>query len=321
MQIIVIRSRLAQAKPLTFTSRHLVLALTGLVVAWLLGTAFLYYISFRYAADMQVPVVRNLLQVVNAEDMRKKDQFMRENLNAMAVKLGEMQAQLLRLDALGERVSGLAGIKTQDLNFREKPGQGGAVPSVTRDVGMPELHYTLDQLSKDVERRSDYMAVIETELVQQKVKNKMLPTARPINGGFSSSGYGWRIDPFTGQAALHEGVDFVGPVGTPILAAANGVVITAEFNPAFGNMVEIDHGNGLVTRYAHSSKLLVKSGDIVKRNQKIAEIGSTGRSTGPHLHFEVHVNGVARDPSRYLAAGGALSDAQIALGAKGPAAQ
>ncbi len=312
MQIIVLRSQLAQAKPLTFTSRHLLLAILGMIAAWLMGTAFLYYITFRYAADMQVPVVRDLLLVVNAEDLRKKDQFVRENLNAMAVKLGEMQAQLLRLDALGERVSGLAGVKPQDLSFRDKPGQGGAVPGTSRDVGMPELRKTLERMAKEVEQRSDYMTVIESELVQQKVKSKMLPTARPVNGGFSSSGYGWRIDPFTGQAALHEGVDFVGPVGTPIMAAANGVVITADKHPAYGNMVEIDHGNGLVTRYAHASQLFVKAGDIVKRNQKIAEIGTTGRSTGPHLHFEVHVNGVARNPTRYLAAGGALATPPVA---------
>lgn len=312
MQIILVHPRLTTAKNITVTMRHFILAGASLLLLWLVGSALLYYVTFRHAIDIKVPILRDLLLVVNAEEMRKKDQYMRENLNAMAIKLGEMQAQLLRLDALGERVSGLAGIKQQDLNFREPPGQGGALSSQTRDVSLPELRKTLDSLSKAVEQRSDYMSVIESELVQQKVKSKMLPTVRPIDGGFSSSGYGWRIDPFTGRAALHEGMDFVGPVGTPIMAAAAGIVISTEVHPAYGNLVEIDHGNGLTTRYAHASRVFVKAGDIVKRHQKLAEIGTSGRSTGPHLHFEVHVNSVAQNPARYLAAGGALANAQVA---------
>lgn len=312
MQIILVHPRLTTARTVTLTARHFMLAGTALVLAWLLGAGLLYYVTFRHAMDIKVPILRDLLLVVNAEEMRKKDQFMRENLNALAIKLGEMQAQLLRLDALGERVSGLAGIKQQDLNFREPPGQGGALSHQTRDVSLPELRKTLDSLSKAVEQRSDYMSVIESELVQQKVKSKMLPTVRPIDGGFSSSGYGWRIDPFTGRAALHEGMDFVGPVGTPIMAAAGGIVISTEAHPAYGNLVEIDHGNGLTTRYAHASRIFVKTGDIVKRHQKIAAIGTSGRSTGPHLHFEVHVNGVTQNPARYLATGGALANAQVA---------
>lgn len=312
MQIILVHPRLTKAKAVTVTLRHFMLAGASLLLFWLLGSALLYYVTFRHAMDIKVPILRDLLLVVNAEEMRKKDQYMRENLNAMAIKLGEMQAQLLRLDALGERVSGLAGIKPQDLNFREPPGQGGALSNHTRDVGLPELRKTLDNLSKSVEQRSDYMSVIESELVQQKVKSKMLPTVRPVDGGFSSSGYGWRIDPFTGRAALHEGMDFVGSVGTPIMAAAAGIVVSTEVHPAYGNLVEIDHGNGLSTRYAHASRVFVKTGDVVKRHQKIAEIGTSGRSTGPHLHFEVHVNGVTQNPARYLAAGGALANAQVA---------
>jgi murein DD-endopeptidase MepM/ murein hydrolase activator NlpD len=122
-----------------------------------------------------------------------------------------------------------------------------------------------------------------------------------VSQGFVGSGYGMRFDPFTGQQSMHAGLDFPAPVGTPILAAAGGVVVVAEPNPDFGNMIEIDHGKGLATMYAHTSRMLVKNGDIVRKGQRIAEVGTTGRSTGPHLHFEVHVNGVPQNPAKYLA--------------------
>jgi murein DD-endopeptidase MepM/ murein hydrolase activator NlpD len=131
----------------------------------------------------------------------------------------------------------------------------------------------------------------------------MLPTIQPVNVTYSASGFGWRFDPFTGKSAFHEGIDFPAPTGTPIIAAAGGVVTAAEYHPQFGNMIEIDHGNEIVTRYAHASKLLVNVGDIVQRGQHVADIGSTGRSTGPHLHFEVLVRGMRQDPHKFLIAG------------------
>jgi murein DD-endopeptidase MepM/ murein hydrolase activator NlpD len=131
----------------------------------------------------------------------------------------------------------------------------------------------------------------------------MVPTQAPVQGGHLGSSFGWRIDPFTGRSALHTGLDFQSEPGEPILAAAGGIVVAQEFHPAYGNMVEIDHGNNLVTRYGHASRVWVKKGDLVRRGQKIAEVGTTGRSTGPHLHFEVLVQGVPQDPQKFLAAG------------------
>jgi murein DD-endopeptidase MepM/ murein hydrolase activator NlpD len=131
----------------------------------------------------------------------------------------------------------------------------------------------------------------------------MVPTQQPVQAGHLGSVFGWRIDPFTGRSALHTGLDFQADPGTPILSAAGGVVVAAEQHPAYGNMVEVDHGNDLVTRYAHASRMWVKKGDLVRRGQKVAEVGSTGRSTGPHLHFEVLVQGVPQDPRKFLAAG------------------
>jgi murein DD-endopeptidase MepM/ murein hydrolase activator NlpD len=144
---------------------------------------------------------------------------------------------------------------------------------------------------------------MESRLFDQKIKKLMLPTQQPVVGGILGSPFGWRIDPINGQSALHTGLDFPAAVGTPILAAAGGVVVVQQYHPDYGNMIEIDHGNDLITRYAHASKVLVKKGDLIKRGQKIAEVGTTGRSTGAHLHFEVMVQGVSQDPQKFLMAG------------------
>ena len=137
-------------------------------------------------------------------------------------------------------------------------------------------------------------------MIDERVRKNQLPTALPVEAHWNASGYGWRIDPITGAQAMHEGIDFIADSGTPIVAAAAGIVIAAERHPAYGNLVEIDHGNDLVTRYAHASRILVKEGALVKRGQKIAEVGSTGRSTGPHLHFEVRFKGAPQNPGRFL---------------------
>ena len=318
MQIILLHSRFT-TKSITLTTRHLVLAALMFLVFVVLCTSSLYYLTFRHAAEIKLPFVQNMLVSATQDDTSKKDKYVKENLTAMAIKLGEMQAQLMRLDALGERVQGLAGVKPEEFNFKEKPGRGGTEPSSTgdrsgRDLSMSEFQRALDMMAKDVEHRADYMNVVETALMSDKIKSKLLPTIQPVNVSYNASGFGWRLDPFTGRSAFHEGIDFPSPTGTPILAAAGGVVIAAEYHSQYGNMIEIDHGNDIVTRYAHASKLLMKVGDIVKRGQVVAYIGSTGRSTGAHLHFEVLVKGVQQDPHKFLSAG--ADQAKIAALAK-----
>ncbi|RJG05066.1 M23 family metallopeptidase [Noviherbaspirillum cavernae] len=304
MQIILLHPRF-NARTLTLTHWHLMLGAIGLVLSVILAASLLYYLTFRYAAELKLPFVKNFVATASQDEASKKDRYVKENLAAMAMKLGEMQAQLMRLDALGERVQGLAGVKPQEFNFKEMPGRGGAEPSSLKDepLSMSEFQKALDVMSRNVEHRADYMNVVETTLMSYKIKSKLLPTIQPVNVSYNASGFGWRFDPFNGRQAFHEGIDFPAPVGTPIVAAAGGVVITAEYHYQFGNMIEIDHGNDIVTRYAHSSRLLGKVGDIVKRGQHVADIGTTGRSTGPHLHFEVLVKGVHQDPNKFLAAG------------------
>jgi len=153
-----------------------------------------------------------------------------------------------------------------------------------------------------MESRTDMLGLLEAQMFEQAVKKKAMPTMMPVNSPYNASSFGYRIDPFTGQQAMHEGIDFITDVGTPVVAAAGGVVQFAGFHPQYGNMVDIDHGNDLVTRYAHLSKVLVKEGDLVQRGRRIGDSGSTGRSTGPHLHFEVRYRGVAQNPMKFLLA-------------------
>ncbi len=300
MQIIVLDRRLARAVTLTLTPRILWLAAAALLLMFLFSVTGLYVATFKAVSELRIPYLHDFASRMMRDEVERNEQFMRDNVSAMARKLGEMQAQLMRLDALGERVSRLAGIRPEEFNFRELPGRGGAEVE-GRQMTMDELKTELDRVARGVERRADYMDVVESELMSARVRRTLLPENTPVPAGFVGSGYGMRTDPFTGQLTMHAGLDFAAPVGTPILAAAGGVVVNAEYHPMFGNEVTVDHGNHLSTLYAHASRILVKPGDIVRKGQKIAEVGTTGRSTGPHVHFEVHVNGAPQNPARFLA--------------------
>lgn len=226
-----------------------------------------------------------------------------KHLDALALQMGEIQARVMRLDAQSERLEKLAGVKEkdleEDLNKKLPPGRGG--PEINaQPVTEAQLQTQIAELMLEIERRSDRLSVFEAKLLQQKIKKDMLPSKSPVEVGYSSSSFGWRADPFTGETAFHEGLDFTANIGTPIYAAAGGIVTTVEQTPDYGKIVKIDHGSGIETRYAHTSVILVKVGDIVKQGQLIAKVGNTGRSTGPHLHFEVRLNGAALDPRKYL---------------------
>ena len=304
MHIILVSNRLTRARSLTLTTAHVLAGAVALAAMVVVLTGALFYVSVRHAAQVRLPMVESLLLSAQQDQARKAEDFLRENLNAMAVKLGQMQAQLMRLDALGDRLSGLAGLKSQEFRFGEVPGRGGAVSTLSppHDLSLGEFSQQLDTLSKQMENRTDYLGIVESTLFDARVKKKLMPTITPIDASWNASSFGWRIDPITGQHALHEGIDFIADVGTPIFAAAGGVVVFAEYHSQYGKMVEIDHGNDFITRYAHASKLFVKVGEVVRRGRKVAAVGSTGRSTGPHLHFEVRYKGVAQNPGRFLQA-------------------
>jgi len=317
MHLIITDAWLAKSRAIHLSGTKLLLAGLSLSFALMLVAAGLYHWVFLKGAREGWPVIGALVKLVVKDEFALRDRFMRENLDVMARRLGEMQAKMLQLESLGERVSGLAGINVADI--KAKPGQGGALVS-GRPLTMDELQATLADLDRLTEQRTDLMAVVESRLFEQKVRSMMIPTQHPVAFGGAGSGFGWRIDPFTGRSALHTGIDYQSPAGTAILAAAGGVVVTQEFRPDYGNMIEVDHGKDLITRYAHASRTFVKKGDLIKRGQKIAEVGSTGRSTGPHLHFEVLVRGIPQDPQKFMYAGRNLPVQQQVALARMPAA-
>jgi murein DD-endopeptidase MepM/ murein hydrolase activator NlpD len=300
VHLIITDAWAAKTRSIHLSGTRLLLAFGAMALAMMMAAAGLYHLVFLMGARDGWPVVNSLLQLTVRGEFEQRDRFMRENLDAMARKLGEMQARLVQLDALGDRVSGLAGVNTADLKV--PAGRGGALVS-GRPLSLEELQAALAELDQVAGSRVDVLTVIESRLLDQKIRTMMMPTQRPVSVAHVGSPFGWRIDPLTGRQALHTGLDFEATTGTPIMAASGGVVITQELHPAYGNMVEVDHGNGIITRYGHASKVFVHRGDLVRRGQKLAEVGTTGRSTGPHLHFEVLVGGVPQDPQKFLAAG------------------
>lgn len=294
MQIIIVHPRLPEARTLTITPRLAAGVIAAIGAALILGAVLLNYaasgIAWPQAATAGQPER-------NREEVRQQA-MLRENINLLAKRVGEMQAKLMQLDALGERVAGLAGVAPA-FSAKGVPGRGGLLVS-PQPMSPQDVSSELDHLEAQLAERADYLSVLDAQLTTLSVRRTMTPTVMPVTQGYNGSSFGWRVDPFTGTRSLHEGIDFSAPSGTPIVAAAGGVVLAAEFHTGYGYMVDIDHGNDLVTRYAHSSRLLVKPGDLVKRGQRIALVGSTGRSTGSHLHFEVRLGGVAVNPNNFL---------------------
>ena len=219
------------------------------------------------------------------------------SLNALAVHIGKMQAQLARLDALGARLAETAGM--QDSHFKAVPAQGGPALSTT-PISVESLGARLQTLGHGVGAQADRLEVLEILLPERRALDGLRLSHLPVDTPWSSSNFGPRIDPFSGKIALHEGMDFPAKAGTPIVAAADGVVVHSGYDAEYGQRIDLRHKNNVVTRYAHAAKRLVKVGQLVRKGQKIATVGSTGRSTGPHLHFEVRVGGHAKNPIAYL---------------------
>ena len=321
MQIMITHGGMARTRVVQVSPAQMVLSVCVLVVATLLLSGAIYHYFFLKAAREGWPVVSQLVKLVVHDESAQRDKIMRENLDAMAQKVGDMQARMIKIEAMGDRVSGMAGLKPEDLSglTRGKGAAGGAggpfVPM--NSPGLTELNGALDALAAAAGEQSDVLTLTESRLLESRLKTLMIPSSRPIDVAVGS-GFGFRADPFTGRGALHTGLDFPSPVGTEIHAAAAGVVHTAEMHPEYGLMLEIDHGNGLMTRYGHTSRILVKVGDLVKRGQVVADVGTTGRSTGPHLHFEVLVDGIPQDPQRFLAGPNAKPTVQTAAGKSTP---
>lgn len=224
-----------------------------------------------------------------------------DGVDALAVRLGRVHAHVIRLDALGQRLTQMAAIESGEFDFDREPALGGPeVPLGGEEVESLDFIVSLDQLSEQLERRERQLTVLENLLLNRNLQREVLPAGRPISSGWISSRYGVRNDPFSGQRAHHGGIDFAGRAESPIVAVASGVVTHSGDRFGYGMMVEINHGNGYVTRYAHNSENLVRVGDTVKKGQRIALMGATGRATAPHVHFEVLQNGRMVNPLQYI---------------------
>jgi murein DD-endopeptidase MepM/ murein hydrolase activator NlpD len=332
MQILITHGNMARTRVLRLNRWQLGLGLLFAFVVVTLISGAIYHLVFVKAAREGWPLVSKLVQPGGRDESVQRDRFLRENLDAMAQKVGEVQAKLIKLEAIGERVSTAVGVKPEELrptansatansstansstaNSANAPAlaptaapgaQGGPfVPFMSNpDVSLEQLTGIVSSLDSEADQRTDLFTLLESRLLETRLKSLMVPNSAPVNVAVGS-GFGFRSDPFTGRAALHTGLDFPAESGTPVHAAAGGVVLSSAYHPEYGNLVEIDHGNGLVTRYAHNSKVLVKAGDLVKRGQVISLVGTTGRSTGAHLHFEVLVDRVPQNPAKFLASG------------------
>jgi murein DD-endopeptidase MepM/ murein hydrolase activator NlpD len=223
-------------------------------------------------------------------------------VNALAARLGELQAQANRLNALGERLTRVGQLQDGEFDFAQTVDVGGAEP--VRDMPPAELDQGLQQLEGQFQASSGQLSVLESLLFNRQLERNATPSREPIANSYITSGFGGRADPIRGGHQFHKGIDFEADLGDPVLAVAEGVVSFAGVRPGYGNVVEVDHGNGYVTRYAHNSRLTIRVGDLVRSGQEIAKAGSTGRSTGAHVHLEVWAHGRAVNPRPFLSRAG-----------------
>ncbi len=248
----------------------------------------------------QVVRLRDALQAQQVELAQTRDGVDRE-LNALAVRLGELQAQSNRINALGERLTRIGKIDDGEFDFSELPALGG--PEGFSQAGSVidyDIRAALDSFSERLSAQSEQLALLESLLLQRDVDANLLPAGRPVRTGYASSSFGMRTDPFKGTREFHRGIDFHGSKGDDVLAVADGVVAFSGRYAGYGNMIDIDHGNGYMTRYAHNQQNLVVPGQRIRAGDVISKMGSTGRSTGVHVHFEVWHNDRPVNPHQYL---------------------
>ena len=219
-------------------------------------------------------------------------------LDALAARLGLMQAHVTRLDALGERLVRISKLDSKEFNFKHAPAFGG--PREAENGISVEFENVLGDLSDQLDSREQQLAILENVLMTKQIRQETRPSGRPITKGWTSSYYGKRTDPFSGKLEMHKGMDFAGREGSEIIAVSSGVVTWAASRYGYGNLIEINHGHGYTTRYGHNAKILVNVGDVVEKGQAISLMGSTGRSTGPHVHYEVLLNDRQIDPLSFV---------------------
>lgn len=306
MKIILVSQRLGNTKTLNVSQKRLMLLV---LLAAVMATGLVSF-GFKIAAFQTDPALDGAIigkwqaQMQSQSEMIEAERLgAQEQLDAMAVLMAEYQARLLRLDALGERLTVIAKLDRGEFNFSKPPAVGGPEEdgvSLEKAFSNPDFIDSMDRLSVLIDDREQQLDILETLMSNRQIEDAGYLAGRPIKKGWMSSRFGRRTDPFHGRIAWHKGVDFAGKEDSEIIAVASGVVTWSGDRYGYGDMVEINHGNGYSTRYAHNKENMAAVGDIVKKGQVIAKMGSSGRSTGPHVHFEVYKNGKAVDPSRYI---------------------
>ncbi len=281
--------------------------LLGLTMAGLMGIPVAVgYLAYQHGVgettlSSEMVSRWRLVMQAQAHQVESAQRDAEVNLEASALRLAQLQARIVRLDALGERLTTVANLEEGEFDFSRPPALGGPeVPDEGRAYSPPEYLKLLDQLGEDIADREQQLSVLETLLVNRKIQDDVFIAGWPVNKGWISSRFGMRNDPITGRRAWHNGTDFAGKEGAEVVTVAAGIVVFAGERNGYGKMVEVNHGGGFSTRYGHHQGLLVKVGDIVRKGQVIGLIGSSGRATGPHVHFEVFKNGRVVDPSQYI---------------------
>jgi len=291
MNLIFFSRRQGQARHLHLTHPAV------LSIAGVLGLAILVG-AFALGMRLGSSGLQTRTQLAELGTLRQQVQ---DRVDAMSIRVGELNAHMIRLDALGKRLTQMANISSSELNFDAPPALGGPEDEmVGASAEMPDLTRMMDEMARRLERRDSQLLALENVVLSRSLSEAIRPEGRPVMAGYISSYFGGRQDPFDGHEAWHRGIDFAGAMGEQVMSVAAGVVTRAEPASGYGNLIEINHGNGYVTRYGHNQRLLVAVGDTVVRGQPVALMGSTGRSTGPHVHFEVLRNGRQVNPLSFV---------------------
>ncbi len=305
MSIILVTNRTGSTNRYHFGMlQYAALALVAFIA--MAGTA---YLGFEYGRSDARP--NSMLEVMRSQldeqqqNLSTLKNTAEENMDALAVRLGQLKAHVIRLDALGERLIQKAELDKGEFDFSNAPAVGGPAEAHGergQSMAVPDFLDALDDLTQQLEYRSLQLGVLETMMMNRDLQDEVYPAGRPVKRGWISSYFGFRTDPFNGRIAHHDGIDIAGKMGSEVIAVAAGVVTWAGKRYGYGQLVEINHGNGYVTRYAHNKDIKVKVGDTVKKGHTVSLMGSSGRSTGPHVHFEVLRNGRVVDPIKYIRA-------------------
>lgn len=308
MNVVLFGKGFGKPRQVTLTGRSAA-GLTGLFAGAVaaLGFAVGYYTSSHDASEVSLDAVHEMSTQLDAErvGIATIRQQTEDKLDALAIRIGQMNARVIRLDALGRRLTDMADIDGDEFNFDAEPAMGGPEePELSAEgAAVPEVITAMADLGTRLNAHEAQLSVLESVLMGQNLSERVRPQGRPVESGWMSSYFGRRTDPFTGKQAMHRGVDFAGKEGDPIIAVADGVVTWSAPRFGYGEMVEINHGNGYSTRYAHNAENLVKVGEEVRKGQRVALMGRTGRATGPNLHFEVLHRGNRVNPVKFIQQG------------------